>query len=424
MMSVTITSFIITILAAFGLYYFYQIRDERESVEIKKLIWIPGGFIALGILFWIMSLGFSYLKGGETYEPQVMDLIVKIRAEFFTQDLIRYFLIVLLSGGSIYAYLKNKLSFPILTSILIVIGLADLTNIQSRYNKEFVNADRLEKQYFQKNETDQFLLSDPEIYRIFPPPQQLNENRWAYYHQTVGGYTPIKMFAMEEILENNLLAGWDKRFPINRNVLKMLNVKYVVLNQRIQHENLQLVHTNNKSNLFTYLFIDYLPRAYFIGNYRIIEDEYERLEYINTPEFDPARNVILEEKPTVEISSPDSAYCRLTEFTPNLLSFDVYTDSQALMVVSESYYPPGWKFYVDDVQIAKTYKTNHAIQSIVIPAGSHKVELRFEPDSYFRNITLANISSGIISLAILISLVLANRSKLTTLLNKSKKTDE
>jgi hypothetical protein len=232
------------------------------------------------------------------------------------------------------------------------------------------------------------------------------------------------MFAMEEILENSLLAGWDQRLPINPNVLKMLNVKYMVLNQNIQHESLRPVHVDEKANLYTYLFVDHLPRAYFPGRFRIIENEYERLEYINTPEFDPAREAIIEEEPAAEVSAPDSSYCNLLEFNPNYLKFDVFTDSQALMVISESYYPPGWKIYIDDVRVDKVYKTNHALQSVIVPSGSHKVEMRFHPDSYFRNITLAKISSGIITLAILISLLIANRSRLASLLNKSKQSDE
>jgi hypothetical protein len=305
-----------------------------------------------------------------------------------------------------------------------VIGIADLTNIQHRYQRDFADADRLEKQYFRKTETDKFLLSDPEIFRIFPPPKQLNENRWAYYHQTIGGYTPIKMYTMEEILENSLLAGPDQRFPVNFNVLKMLNVKYVVLNQQIQHENLKLVNEDNASGLYTYLFLNYLPRAYFVGNYRIIKDEYERLEFINSPEFKPADQAIIEEELAGDISTPDSAGCTLDEFNPNLDRFSVYTDTQALLVISELYYPPGWKIFVDGEEIDKIYKTNHALQSVIIPPGNHEVELRFHPDSYFRNITLATVSSGIITLAILISLLIAHRDRLNLLLNRFRSGNE
>ena len=89
-----------------------------------------------------------------------------------------------------------------------------------------------------------FLNSDKEIFRILPPAKTLNDNRWAYYNQTVGSYSPIKMYTIEELIQNNLFSGWEKSFPINWNVLQLLNVKYVILQQKTEHEYLTLVHHN------------------------------------------------------------------------------------------------------------------------------------------------------------------------------------
>jgi len=117
--------------------------------------------------------GFSFSKLGENYEPRVMQLLQQVRSEFFNQDLIRYLLISIISGGILFAYFKRKLSFVVSASLLIVIGILDLTNIQSRYSTEFVNLERLERQSFKKNQTDNFILADTETFRIMPPPAEM-----------------------------------------------------------------------------------------------------------------------------------------------------------------------------------------------------------------------------------------------------------
>ena len=93
--------------------------------------------------------------------------------------------------------------------------------------------------------------------------------------------------------------------------------------------------------------------------------------------------------------------------------FDVYTDKNALFVISDVFYPPGWRIYIDEQKVETVYKTDHAIQSIIVPSGSHKIEMHFEPESYSRNINLAYISVSILYLTLLGSLisVILKRSK-------------
>ena len=103
----------------------------------------------------------------------------------------------------------------------------------------------------------------------------------------------------------------------------------------------------------------------------------------------------MEQEPTASINIPDSSSCEVTHFDPNTISFKVFTNQQALLVISEVYYPPGWKISIDDEAVDMVYKTNHAMQSIIVPAGEHRVDLRFEPDSYYKNIWLASLSLGV-----------------------------
>jgi len=333
------------------------------------------------------------------------EIFLEIRKELFSNDLTRYFILILIVIGFIVSYLKNKISFTVLSLIIVVAILFDLISVQQRVNKKYINLKKVETRYFAPNETDKFLNSDKEIFRILPPAKSMNDNRWAYYHQTIGGYSPVKMYTIEEILENNVFAGWDKQLPINWNVLQMLNVKYAVFQNKFTNENLTLVHSNQKEKLYTYIFNKYLSRGFFVGKVLIIEDDFKRLQYINNPKFSPDSVALLETEIDTQIGTPDSSYCSVREFTPNKVLLDIYTDKTSLFVISELFYPPGWKVFLDNVEVEKIYKTNHALMSIIVSEGNHEVELRFEPESYYENIKISYASLGIIYIVIIFSVI-------------------
>jgi hypothetical protein len=298
--------------------------------------------------------------------------------------------------------------------ILFIIGINifDLWNIHSHYHSKFIDQKKIERQYFAKTATDQFLLEDRETYRIYPAGNLFSDNRWAYYHQTIGGYSAIKMYTIEELIENNLNHSIDNLLPINWNVLQFLNVKYVIIEQEVNHPKLQLVHQDQANRLFTYLFTDHLNRCFFTGEYKVIEDEFARLRMINSPEFNVTTTAILEEPLKTAISSPDSSFCELIHFSPDRVSFDLFTDKTSLLVISELYYPPGWKIYLDGKKVEKVYKTDHAIQSIITPQGNHTVDLKFEADTYEKNIKLSFSSLSIIYLVILCSILKKYKSNI------------
>lgn len=407
MMSVTVTYFIFVIFAIYGFKYLLNIsKQEKSWKEQKTILYTLIGFFVFGLLIWLYGQSAAFVKAsGEPYQGQTLEMIKNIRIEFFNADVARYFIIVLLTSALLFAFLKKKVSFGITVLILGILSVADLAQVQNRSQKEFTDVKRIECQYFKQTPTDNFLSNDTEIHRIFPTGKLFGDNRWAYRHQTIGGYSPIKMFTIEELVEKNIYKGWDSGLPINWNVLKILNVKYVIARGQVKNKHLEQVYVDQAGQTVTYLFKERLPRSFFVQDFKVIPDELKRLQFINSPNFNPAQTAILEENPAVNINAPDSVFTKLTSFSPNRLSFDVYTDKSALLVLSEVYYPPGWKIFVDEKLVEQVYKTDHAVQSIVVPAGVHKVEMKFEPESYFRNIKIASVSAGILYLIILASLL-------------------
>ena len=90
-------------------------------------------------------------------------------------------------------------------------------------------------------------------------------------------------------------------------------------------------------------------------------------------------------------SADPSARITQTEFAPNRLVYESNSQSEGLGVFSEIYYDrgKGWQAYIDD-QPVPHMRANYILRALRIPAGKHKIEFRFEPDSYFigNNISL------------------------------------
>jgi uncharacterized membrane protein YfhO len=163
---------------------------------------------------------------------------------------------------------------------------------------------------------------------------------------------------------------------------------------------------DDQNKVYTYLYKDRLSRGFFVGDYKIITDEYERLKEINKADFDPSKTAILEESLSEEIQVPDSSWNIVKSFNPNEIQFEIYSDKKALFVISEVFYPPGWKISIDNQPVDKIYKTDHAIQSIIIPAGNHSIVLRFDPDSFNLNLKISYASAGILYIIVIISLIM------------------
>ncbi|PID58417.1 MAG: hypothetical protein CR986_07880 [Ignavibacteriae bacterium] len=405
-MGLTILYFVFVLLASLGLKYFFDIRNEKPDYkQYKNIIYIIGLFFFLGVIFLFISGTLQYSTNSDArYGNQIIPVLQQIRKTLFINDIYKYLALVAIVGVASGAYLFKKISFNILGLVLIVVAIFDFVSVSNKYHEEYSDLKAFENSYFKKTSIDNALLADKELHRIFPIGNLFSDNRWGYYHQTIGGYSPIKMYTIEELVENCYYGSTDPKFPINLNVAKFLNAKYLVIPQMLNNNGLSLVQYDNSTKQYLYKINDYLPRAFFVKKTKIIKDEYERLKYLNNPIFNPAEEAVIEEALTEQIEIPDSSFTKVISFTPNKLVLETYTDKDALLVLSELYYPPAWKIYVDGVKVNKIYKTNHAIQSIIIKKGNHEVTLKCEPSSYFyyRNISWASV--GIIYLTIIFSL--------------------
>ena len=83
------------------------------------------------------------------------------------------------------------------------------------------------------------------------------------------------------------------------------------------------------------------------------------------------------------------------------IEINATTPQPALLVVSEVYYPAGWKAFIDGNE-TEIYRTNSVLRSVVVPAGTHNVVMTYDPPLYYLGYTLTNIAWAVSAVCILV----------------------
>ncbi|HSR38594.1 MAG TPA: YfhO family protein [Phnomibacter sp.] len=79
------------------------------------------------------------------------------------------------------------------------------------------------------------------------------------------------------------------------------------------------------------------------------------------------------------------------------ITYSVNAPKPQFAVLSEVYYSRGWNAYADG-KLVPIVKTDYVLRGVALPAGTKKLELKFEPQSYKMGSTITTLTSGIILL--------------------------
>ncbi|MBK8502458.1 MAG: hypothetical protein IPL46_09700 [Saprospiraceae bacterium] len=120
---------------------------------------------------------------------------------------------------------------------------------------------------------------------------------------------------------------------------------------------------------------------------------------INSPSFDARRTAILEENPG-DIFPASRSKVDLVAFDPNKIVYTVETGNPGLFVMSDIYQPKFQQIYLDGQRVKKVFKTNHTIQSIVVPSGLHSIEIRYDKKIFDLSALISNIAFMLVYLVL------------------------
>jgi hypothetical protein len=124
-----------------------------------------------------------------------------------------------------------------------------------------------------------------------------------------------------------------------------------------------------------------LPRAWLVAEAEAVDGE-EALRRIRGQgeAFDPRRTALLEVQPHNLPALPGgpispNASARIVAYENNRLVIETAAEAASVLVVSEINYP-GWIATIDDAP-APIHTADFLLRGIVLPTGSHRVEMRY-----------------------------------------------
>ncbi len=142
-----------------------------------------------------------------------------------------------------------------------------------------------------------------------------------------------------------------------------------------------------------------LPRAFLVSAALSAANDDEAVQLMQAEMFDPAQTVILAKDGAKEekreggnpLSISPSLIPSIVSYSPERVVIDVTSSRDGYLVLTDAYYP-GWTATVDE-QPAHIERADLLFRAVQISAGQHRVEFRYQPQSFANG---AAISIGMI----------------------------
>jgi hypothetical protein len=124
-----------------------------------------------------------------------------------------------------------------------------------------------------------------------------------------------------------------------------------------------------------------LPRAFFADSTIQLSGRKAIFDFMKSGRFDPRRIGIVEEKPPFATRSAAENKAEVSHYDIHEIKVSASVKNPGFMVLSEIYYPSGWKAFVDGKE-AKIFKTNYILRGLFLQPGDHQIVFKFDPGSY------------------------------------------
>lgn len=395
-----------------------KVLAEKESRDFVP--YFKNGLIAAGVLFvlfFICYISFDFKNTTDkeilkqmasAQQPQItesvrgfFDGLVADRKGLMLGDIFRALGFCLAGAGALYLAIRKIVAPAVLGAILSVVVLIDLLPVDSRYlSKEDYQEVTENEAGFVPNDKDKAILArmdksipaNESYFRVFNLYNPFNENFTAYHFNAVGGYHPAKLRIYQELIEKELAAEAQlvgnalQSNPaaldsIHIPALNMLNTRYIIAKD-----------PNTGETKFSQETRTALGPAWLVRSLKVVKDAKEEMASFAT--LNPKDTAVMQGafrdkiKGTTNWSAQGTI--KLDKNDNDVADYSFNSNEEQFAVFSEIYYDAGWKAFIDGRE-APIVKVNYVLRGMQLPAGSHKIQFRFEPQDYLLGRKLTTI---------------------------------
>jgi hypothetical protein len=406
-MTLVITCCLMVLMSGLALKAFF---DEEICItkKLRSLLFsgtFVGGICLLFALFPSIAGDFSATSDAFLvsygYPEEVKSTILKDRAMLLSSDAWRSFVFILLTAVALWISLKWKsVKKEYIFAILVVLVLCDMVPVAKRYLNNDNFTEKKIGAHFSPSFADKEILKDKTHFRVLDLTVDVfNSSRPSYFHKTIGGYHAAKLRRYQELISCGLQAEVDavrnalivcqqnqSMEPLDEvlqqtSLLNMLNLKYV-----IYHGEAMPIQNPNMNG-----------PVWFVDQVRWVDGA--DMEMTQTLQSNTKQIAVIDQSFSSQINdfvADSTAIITMTSYSPNVVKYSSVAEKDQLAVFSEIYYEKGWNAYIDGEKVDYA-RANYVLRALMIPAGEHLIEFRFEPSTY----TLSNVIRGVSSVLLL-----------------------
>ncbi len=344
---------------------------------------------------------------------RLLPSLAEMHQAVFTTDCWRSLLIILIGVACLLLHRWGKLRAGWLISLLVVLCLIDMWQVDKRYLNDEMFVPKSERENpIKPTFADEQILQDKSLdYRVLNlTTNTFNENETSFFHKSIGGYHAAKLRRYQELIDAYLMPEMQSLFTslpqvgydLNQlrtdsvmPVLNMLNTKYLIVgvgNQTVALQNYQ-----------TY------GNAWLVDKVQYVENANEEIEALGRLSL---RHEAVADKKFADVLGQSTlqdtlSLVTLDKYQPNQLTYTVQSGKGGVVVFSEIYYP-GWTATVDGEEV-ELGRVNYVLRALQVKPGRHEVVLSFFPKTVKTTETIAYISYGLLALVIILLIVMSVR---------------
>jgi len=420
-MALIVVALCLALLAGYGLQAWLD-KPLADSSRIFR--W---GGLAIGVA----AILFLSLEGGieqwvrASFPPvpienlELVTMVGNLRWELWRNSLFLLIVTTALSTGLLWIAARGMVGVREAAIVLVILSLADLCWLDHRIVSPDERSLRMSplversslEQALEGDDITRFLASRPGVFRIYPAGRLFTENKFSIAGiESTGGYHAAKLGVYQDILaRTDNLANLD--------VLRMLNTAYVLSPRPIDDPELKPVAVGNLAlvsgsvPVAVYELSATMPRARFAPWGAAVRNDGVAIDAVMAGQGADG-GVFVAGAPWQGTKHFSNGTVLTMQRGSESIAMKVRADGEALLVLSEVFYPERWKLSVDG-RAQQTLKVNGLIRGVMVPAGEHNIRFVYDRSRFGTGRTVSRLAT-LLSLGLLVVGAVADRRKLKT----------